>query len=202
MSISGSKRNIIRIILLLTLAAVVTLLSPSERILGDAVKIVYIHGAMIWVSLMLFGITGSLGVIQLIRASNSGDVQLLAFEAAATGFWFTSTIFGFIVAYITWGGVIWAEPRIWMAVLIAVVAGSIYSISRFRGSHLVNRILAVTLALTVGGLLINAGRILHPQNPIFQSEPIIQIAFITLATIFFVTALLIVRILNRREHFA
>ncbi|MCL4436048.1 MAG: hypothetical protein M1503_08695 [Thaumarchaeota archaeon] len=198
---SGSKRSIIGIIVLLAAAAAVTLLSPSERILGDAVKAVYVHGAMIWVSLMLFAITGVLGVIQFVRASDSRDAYLLAFEETATGFWFASTILGFFVAYITWGGVIWAEPRIWMTILIAMLAASIYSISRSRRSPTLNRLLAVILALTAGGLLINAGRIFHPQNPILQSEPIIQLAFATLAVIFFTIALLIVRVLGKPKRF-
>ncbi|MBI2937537.1 MAG: hypothetical protein HYY22_04960, partial [Thaumarchaeota archaeon] len=110
MRISDSKPSIASITVLLAAAAVVTLLSPSERILGAAVKAVYVHGAMIWVSLMLFGLTGALGVTQIVRASDSRDVYLLAFKETATGFWIASTILGFFVAYITWGGIIWAEP--------------------------------------------------------------------------------------------
>ena len=201
MRISDSKPSIIGITVLLAAAAVVILLSPSERILGDAVKAVYVHGAMIWVSLMLFGLTGALGVTQLVRASDSRDVYLLAFEETATGFWIVSTILGFFVAYITWGGIIWAEPRLWMTIVIAVLAGSIYYVSRLRRNLVLNRVLAVILALTAGGLLINAGRIFHPENPIFQSEPIIQLAFAALAVIFFTTALLIVKVLSKPKHF-
>jgi hypothetical protein len=194
---SDSKLNITGIIILLTAAAIIILLAPSERTLGDTVKAVYIHGAMIWVSLMLFAITGAIGITQLIKPNNSKDTYLLGFEETAAGFWLTSTILGFIVAYVTWGGIIWAEPRIWMAVLITILSISIYIISRFHGNPALNRTLAVILAITAGGLLINAGRILHPENPIFQSEPIIQITFIALTIIFFTTALLTARILSK-----
>ncbi|OHE55210.1 MAG: hypothetical protein A3K61_01635 [Thaumarchaeota archaeon RBG_16_49_8] len=201
MRISGSKPSIVAIVALLAVAAIVTLLSPSERVLGDAVKVVYVHGAMIWISLMLFAITGGLAATQLIRESGSRDSYLLAFEETATGFWFVSTVLGFLASYITWGGIIWAEPRIWMTIVIAALAGSIYYVSRLNRNLVLNRVLAVFLALTAGGLLINAGRIFHPENPIFQSEPIIQLAFATLAVIFFTTALLIVKVLSKPKQF-
>lgn len=201
MRISGSKPSIVAIVALLAVAATVTLLSPSEQVLGDAVKVVYVHGAMIWVSLMLFGLTGALGVTQFVRASESRDSYLLAFEETATGFWFVSTVLGFFAAYITWGGIIWAEPRIWMTIVIAALSGSIYYVSRLRRNLVLNRVLAVFLALTAGGLLINTGRIFHPENPILQSEPIIQLVFAALAVIFFTTALLIVKVLSKPKHF-
>ncbi len=201
MRISDSKPSIVAIVALLAVAATVTLLSPSEQVLGDAVKVVYVHGAMIWVSLMLFGLTGTLGVTQFVRASESRDSYLLAFEETATGFWFVSTVLGFFAAYITWGGIIWAEPRIWMTIVIAALSGSIYYVSRLRRNLVLNRVLAVFLALTAGGLLINAGRIFHPENPILQSEPIIQLTFAALAVIFFTTALLIVKVLSKPKHF-
>ncbi len=185
---------------MLVAAAVVTWLSPSERILGDTIKVVYIHGAMVWTSLTLFAITGALGATQLVKASESRDVYLLTFEETATGFWLISTALGLYVTYITWGGILWAEPRLQMTIVIAVLSGSIYFISRLHWSADLNRALAVFLAITAAGLLINAGRIFHPENPIFQSELMIQLSFVTLAAIFFATALLIVKVLRRSKH--
>ncbi len=188
--------------ILLAAAAVVTILSPSDRILGDMVKIVYVHGAIIWVSLILFAITGGLGATQFIRARDSRDTYLLAFEGTATGFWFISTTLGFYVTYITWGGILWVEPRLWMTLEVAVVSGSIYSVSRLYGNPVLNRALAVVLALTAGGLLVNVGRVFHPENPIFQSELIIQLTFTALAVIFFTTALLVAKMLNKPKKLA
>ena len=51
---------------LLGLLVLLVLLSPAETQLGDVVKLVYVHGALIWTGLIAFSIAGVLGLLALV----------------------------------------------------------------------------------------------------------------------------------------
>ncbi len=195
MKISVISRGRLATVLLLVVAGVVVdMFSPSDRVLGAVAKLVYLHGALIWVGLMLFALTGILGAAQLILRSVRAESYLLPFEESTVLFWLSATFLGWIVAYLTWGGVIWNEPRIYTSIIISMAVLAAYFVSTEYGNPTRNAIIAVGLALITGGFITGTGRVLHPENPLAKSDPSIQLAFTALVMIFLTAAVQIAKI--------
>ena len=145
-------------------------LAPSEATLGDAVKLIYVHAALMWVGfgyLTIGGITGASYVIWRRDAfinwsygSSFVGVALLL----ATG------ILGAFSAKITWGAVFWAEPRMAMLgriLFAAVIAGLA---GRISGSKILGGAADFGLAVLAWVLVIRTERVIHPVSPIFSSD--------------------------------
>ena len=67
-----NRKNIIKSLVgLAILTAVLLLLLPPERTLGNTIKAVYIHGALVQTGLLAFGAAGLLGLAYLARSRES-----------------------------------------------------------------------------------------------------------------------------------
>jgi len=66
MSKSQNRTVLLMAIGLLSLLALWLVLAPAETRLGNVIKLVYIHGALVWVGLLTFSLAGLLGLIALV----------------------------------------------------------------------------------------------------------------------------------------
>ena len=76
-----SKRTGIGLGGLLALIVLVTLLGPAEKTLGATARIIYIHGALVWVAIMVFCAAALLGTAGLL-ARRTGGADLLGWIPA------------------------------------------------------------------------------------------------------------------------
>ena len=60
------KRTAVELGGLLTLIILTTLVGPAEKTLGSAARIIYLHGALVWVAIMVFGVAALLGLVGLL----------------------------------------------------------------------------------------------------------------------------------------
>ncbi len=164
------------------------LLSPSDIVLGEFVKIVYIHGALVWVSIILFFVVGFTSITYIIFRNKNLEFYLSALSEIAIIFWIVSTLLGIIVSYVVWHGIIWNEPRLTTTIVISILAVVMYIISIEYWNPLRNAILGTILSLSVLILLTRIGNFFHPENPIMQSNFRIQLTFILLVGIFIIIA--------------
>ncbi len=186
---------------LLALILVVTLLGPAERTLGSAARIVYLHGALVWVAILVFGVAALLGAAGLLArrpwlhqwSRAAGQVALL--------FWAGYLPLSMWAAEATWGRVFLADPsfqrafRILAVALIAQV--SIWFVSRPAwAASALNLVAGAFLAFE----LFQTRQFMHPDAPIRDAESaLIQAYFYLLSGLCALLALAIGRWLLRRQ---
>ncbi len=194
----NSKKLPVGIILSLLIGILLIWLSPEDKELGSVLKLIYLHGALIDTGLFLFTAVGFVSLISFFRTS-SGFYQLFAIEKTAIIFWVAATVAGNITSQLAWGGIFWGEPRLQATILISLISISIYLISSASENPKIVSFLGIGLALAVWGLIILAGRIMHPDNPFSVSDSSIRFFFVAITLMFLMASILTVRWMTKKE---
>lgn len=129
----------------LTVAAVL-LIAPLDRVLGDVSRLVYLHGAMVWVALIGFTVAGIAGVGHLTTGRPAWYRWSQGIERSAILFWAGYLPLSIVAAGLAWNGVFWAEPRWAMAAQILLVAVAFQVGGALLGSSQVSSTLNVLMA--------------------------------------------------------
>ncbi|WP_299025895.1 hypothetical protein [uncultured Thermanaerothrix sp.] len=165
----------------LGLIGIATILGPTERVLGAALRLVLLHGAWVWVGKATYALAGLVGLAFLLlrRSAWAGLSQALAWTALL--FWSTYLPMSLYLQLRIWGGVFWEEPR-WRVPLMLwgvslLLQAAVWLMREPR--------LAAAVNAGFGGLLWwqlgRTGTVLHPQSPIFGGDALhIQLHFIVL----------------------
>lgn len=158
---------------LAVLAAVVVLLtwlSPADRQLGDVVKLVYLHGALVRAGMLAFWAAGLVGLAALVARRQALHDWTRAIRETAILTWLVYMVSSGIVTYLAWGVVIyWAEPRVQTSFQILLAALLLYALGWLSRRTWVAALGDAILALLVVYLPATAGLIMHPVNPIGES---------------------------------
>lgn len=156
---------------LLALLAVLLVLSPAERQLGNLVKVIYLHGALARVGMLGLMIAGALGLLYLVRPSPSLLAWSNAIQVAGLAFFVAHFALSVIPTRATWGmWIAFDEPRTRMSLqimgvgLIVVVVRHLLNDNRL--SALANLLLGVAVLL----MDVGTGVLRHPMNPIGESS--------------------------------
>jgi hypothetical protein len=156
---------------LLVLLALLLWLSPAEKTLGQAVKLVYLHGALVRSAVILFLLSLPVNLAALISMKKSWLRWGQALVWGAVAVWLAHTLFSMVTTYATWGIFIaWSEPRTRFTFtaagvsLLLVVAAYLIDSPRFSA------LVFVALAGVVVGLLPQLGLLRHPFDPIGTSS--------------------------------
>jgi hypothetical protein len=154
------------LLLTFVLIALITILGPSERTLGSAVRIVYLHGAWVWTGMILFALASIAGLIALILRRRPWFAMTLALGRSGLFYWLTYLPMSLMVMQLSWGGFFFEEPR-WQVPFAFGVAGLLLQI----GVTLINSNRLTALGnLGFGGLLwwrlSSIGAVLHPSSPL------------------------------------
>lgn len=188
------KKNISATMAFFVLAGLLlTLLSPSERVLGANVKVVYLHGTFVLVGLLVFVVSGVAGFAHIITDRNQIFRLVKASRNTAIIFWIFGTIIGILAAYLTWGGVTLAEPRLVVAIFISVLSVGVYLLSSAIERAKITSLLSIVLAVLAVAMTVNAKRILHPDNPIRGSDYLIELYFYSINLMFLIVAVQMIR---------
>jgi len=159
--------------LLIGLAALLALLlwlSPAEETLGQVVKLVYLHGALVRTAMFIFAASLPVNLAAAIKGSGAWSAWGKALAWTAILVWLAHTLFSMVTTYATWGVFIaWDEPRtrftFSLAAIAVIIAGVAYMVDNARFSALALAVLA-GLAL---GLLPRLDIVQHPLDPIGSS---------------------------------
>lgn len=179
------KRSpILWFILILAGIGLVTMFSPSEKILGANARIVYLHGAWVWTALagFLAAAAAALGAFVLRRADLHG--WSLALGRTGLFFWITYLPISMWAMQTSWNGLYLAEPRFRLAVIFSVVGllvqVGLALIQRPAWTSAANIIYAVVLMIA----LANTQNVMHPPSPMLDSDASrIQAYFATLVAL-------------------
>jgi hypothetical protein len=159
--------------LLIGLAALLALLlwlSPAEQTLGQVVKLVYLHGALVRTAMLIFAASLPVNLAALIKGPGDWSAWGKALAWTAILVWLAHTLFSMVTTYAAWGMFIaWDEPRtrftFSLAAIGVIIAGVAYMVGNVRFSALA---LAVLAGLTLG-LLPGLDIVQHPLDPIGSS---------------------------------
>jgi hypothetical protein len=142
-------------------------LAPSEARLGHLIKLVYVHGALVWVGLLTFSLAGILGLLALVLRRPIWHRGTQAAGTAALIVWVAYAISSMAVTALAWGQVVaWNEPRVrasGLLLLAALILALVVRLVRHPDfTALVNLLMGVLPWLVVR----QAGVIRHPVDPI------------------------------------
>jgi len=176
------------------LALFIAWFAPAERTLGDLVKLIYVHAAISWVAILIFVIAAILGLSFLVTTKSSLYEWSCALEVTAIFLWFIHTLMGAAAMRIVWGGFLWTEPKFKTTVFILLITLAAYLFSMVVAKPKIVSVLNVGIAPLVVLLVLRAGRIVHPLNPILASSGLkIKICSGMIALLFLAIALQIAR---------
>jgi hypothetical protein len=186
------KNSSIIIAALVILAVAIAWLAPAEQTLGDKVKLVYVHVGIIWTGLFMYVVSAVLSLYFLVTDRKKVFKWSFASEATALRFWGLHAVMGAVSSKLIWGEIAWAEPRMKITLIILVSSIIAYSISGLIKNTDVTSILNVGMPLLILLLILRAGRIMHPINPVSGSTYLsIQISVGTITLLFVLVAFLI-----------
>jgi len=171
---SFSKRFLkqpLAIVITLALIALVAFLAPIEKTLGANIRLIYVHAAWVWTGKVIFGVAAVVGLVALIFAKQESLTYLTRSLAySALFFWLTYLPMSLIVMQANWGGFFFDEPRWRIPFLLGIIAvllqGGLWAFNNDRLTAFGNLAFGVALWWQLGGV----ENILHPQNPIGQSN--------------------------------
>jgi hypothetical protein len=171
-------------VVLLVLLLVWVVLAPSESRLGNLVKLVFVHGALVWSGLLAFTLAGALGLVSLTvryvlgslvpAAQRHAPVWYRGTESAglaALVVWIAYVISSMAVTGLTWGQIIaWNEPRVQATGLILLAALVLFLVARLVANRDFTAIVSVLMGIVPWVVVKQAGVIRHPVDPIGGSE--------------------------------
>jgi len=141
---------------------------PPDRTLGSSVRLVFFHGAVTWTGIVMAWTAGVLGLaFLLLRRPDARRVWLVLSMAAL--FWAGSLAISFPVMTMTWGGVLWNEPKLLMsaevvtALLLAWGVGLVAERPRLTAALALASLIVMVVLLTI------TPGAFHPDNPIMAS---------------------------------
>jgi len=188
--------------LLITISAIVlvTALAPLEETLGANARIVYLHGAWVWVAMLLFITAAVIGFGGLVTRRTILHEWSRALGHTALLFWIAFLLMSLYVMQANWNGIFWAEPRFRIPLNLAVI-GLLLQIGLSFFPLLWTSIgnIAYAVALIFSMRTIEA--VLHPVSPILSSNASgIQLFFITLLILLVLFGFQIALSLRSWEH--
>ncbi len=182
------------LIILLVLIVITAFASPLDKTLGDRVRMVYVHGAIIRVVMGMLVIAGGLGAAYLVTRRDS------VFEWAKAAFngglvlWIIYLGTSVVTTLQSWGGIAWFEPR-WMVTLqmsgllpIVLAVGVIVKHAKLSAA------LYAIVPVVMMVLLAQARLVLHPLDPIGESgSSAIQLAYLIMLSWWVLVGVQVVR---------
>ena len=155
---------------LIVLDGILLWLSPAEQTLGQVVKLVYIHGALISACMLGFVVAGVLGVIWLIVRKAGLMHWLMALQRATALTWVIYLISSMWVTYMAWGvAIAWGEPRVAATLRVTLAVAVILVVTELVRTPLLTAIGNVLQGIVVIVIIQSAGVIRHPVDPIGTS---------------------------------
>jgi hypothetical protein len=167
--LTGSRFIIPSLIILAVLVTAVTMLAPTDRVLGEATRMVYMHGAIIRVVLGTFLLSGVLGLIYLFNRRRALVQWSHILLETSLLLWIPYLVSATMATLQTWGAIAWFEPRWLVTLQVSVIAPIAYIVSLVVKKPIVTAALNALVAAAIFVLTRSAGLVLHPIDPIVSS---------------------------------
>ena len=149
-------------------AAVGLLMVPPDATLGGDIRAVFFHGAVTWTAIIMAVCGGAAGLGTLVLRWDV-PTRVWRLLTLATVSWVLSLSLSFPVMRMTWGGVLWNEPKLLMSAEVVSTFLVAWAVALLVGKPRVTAAVAAVAAAVMVALLIATPGAFHPDNPIFRS---------------------------------
>jgi hypothetical protein len=188
---------------LLTLLAILllTAIGPAEKTLGVNVRVVYLHGAWVWASIIGFVAAALVGLAGLVSRRRELNYWSRALGRTGLFFWITYLPISMWAMQTNWNGLFLAEPR-WRVGLIYAIGGLALQVGVSLlddpiWASISNIVFAIMLFLS----LQSTEQVMHPASPIFGSDAWrIQVFFLALIALTLLAAWQLARWWRSRDR--
>jgi hypothetical protein len=184
------------IIVLVGIAAWLTWTMPPVLQLGTLVRLVIFHGASTWVNMAAFTLAGLAGIAYVAARRDPLYRIGAAFRYIAVPWWIVNTGLGLLSSRLAWNSINLAEPRLQATFWIMLAAGIVLAIDFGFGKRLWSSAADVAMAGVLWTLILGARNFVHPDNPVMNSGPEIQIPFFGIVGSLFAASLLAAAIIS------
>jgi hypothetical protein len=154
----------------IALMALILIVSPADRVLGSAVKIVYLHVALSRAGAAGFYAAGLAGLAALA----TGSERLAGWMRAAGWAGLILFVAGFLVSGVaqmaSWGGIAWREPRVAGALNLLAAAVAVQVLDGWLRQARAGGLLRALLAAFQLWMALNTPNVLHPGSAISGSS--------------------------------
>jgi hypothetical protein len=186
---------------LLVAMGVVLFRAPLEQTLGSGIRVVYLHVALIWASLLGLLLNGVLGLAVAVTERPLWERWRQLFGWLFIGLFILGVLVSLWAQQVNWGGILWREPRnvsVFNVTAVALISQILADWSprlRWRG------LLSVALSAFILWEIPRAELVMHPGDPIGSSTSAgIQFTFYSLAILCFLAVLCLAWIAYRRKR--
>ncbi|MBN2501038.1 MAG: hypothetical protein JXB38_09700 [Anaerolineales bacterium] len=150
--------------------ALLVIFAPQERTLGDGIKIVYVHVAVIWTAMLAIAAWGLLGLGVAFTDNPRLYSWLTTMRPLAFGVYLISAVLGMVSSKINWGAVGWLEPRMQATLSTLAVAVMIMVLNAWLSSRRIQGVLGALMLAYTYWAIFSSPLVLHPENPIMSSD--------------------------------
>lgn len=165
-----NRSNLVLSLLLVITIIAATTLGPRERSLGVNVRLVYLHGAWVWTSLIALALAALTGIIGLIVKRKELNQWSLTGGRVGMLFWLIYIPLSMWTMQANWNGLYLAEPRFKVAIDFAItgilVQAALIFFQDARWGGVLNSLFFAALWIT----LRTTEQVMHPPSPILTSD--------------------------------
>jgi len=156
---------------LIILVAILLYSLPPEQTLGNIIKVVFLHGALVETGLIAFGVTGLLGLVYLVWNRESVYQWCLATQKTALVVWVLYALSSIVATYLAWGvAIAWEEPRVLASAKILIASLGFFLLALWVNHRQFTAVVNVVTAVLAWALTKGAVILRHPFNPIGSSD--------------------------------
>jgi heme exporter protein C len=151
-------------------AAIVLLLMPAEKTLGQVIKIVYLHGALSRAGMIGLLAAGATAAVFLVTGQPRASAWARGLLLSGWGFWTAHFIVSMPATRLTWGPwIAWGEPRVTMTLQVIAAGLVVIVVTYLVGNERFSAAAALLLAAALAVMAVNTGVLRHPLDPIGAS---------------------------------
>jgi hypothetical protein len=152
------------------LAALILALMPQEKVLGQIIKLVYLHGALSRAGMIGFWAAGIAGAVYLLRPSEPLLRWSRALLWAGWGYWTAHFLVSMPATRLTWGPwIAWGEPRVTMTLQVIAVGLIVIAVAWLLDDARFTAAANLLLGIAILFLVERTGVLRHPLDPIGTS---------------------------------
>lgn len=103
----------------MALSIVILWLIPAEQTLGSIIKVIFLHGALVEVGLLIFAAAGLVGLAWLVWRTAPLERWMLALQKTGVLVWIVYALSSMVSTKLAWGQwIAWDEPRVRASALV------------------------------------------------------------------------------------
>lgn len=149
---------------------VLLLLVPPEQTLGEVIRVIFLHGALVQAGLLAFAAAGLLGAVALFRPEAAWLSGALAAQKSAVLVWIAYVLASMLSTYLAWSiWIAWDEPRVRISFQVLWFSVACLLLVTWLGNRLFTGITNIVVAVAVWWLVKGATILRHPLDPIGSS---------------------------------